>query len=517
MSGKRAKALFLVILFLALLVRMMGLDRSFVLDEFRTIGFASKPLSEILDSIKVDSYPPLSYLALHVWLKVSSNDIWIRLLFVLFGLLSVAVVYILAKEAFGHRCAHLTMFLGAFMPMQVWVSQYVRGIAPAILFLLLSTLFFLKVLRSRSPREHNLNTAWYLAASCLAIYSFYFSFLVIITQNLCMVCLNRRDIRKIMKWLFPQLLLAALFLPWLGGFLSQLKGANIIMNFSATHKAGLKFFDLPLGLYLRGAAGMMGADQAFLAGIPVSERLAGRSNAIVILLVLAAVLAAFYFLARIAAAFIRSDKRSDNMASGKRALILFLALALGPFLMSIIANIAFKTPVTPRYFAVSSAFLLFVYAFALSSVKSGRLLFCISAIFIAASLIRATDFAAGGIDYKNSARFIERNIKDGECLLLVRGDAAYAYYARLPKNYIGSARYLLSYGSGGARTAKDVVDEDVLKASLKPFRIVWLYHSGERLSGTVEYVAEALGRLGYEVEAFYIFKDIEVAKYAKKK
>ena len=179
MKSKLTAVIFFAILLLAIGVRIVGLERCFFLDELRTINFSARPIPEMLDILKQEeSYSPLLYFSIRGWMNFAENDIWIRLLFVAFGTLSVITVYLIGKYLVNSRYALISMFLMALMPMQVWVSQYVRGIAPSIFFSLLSTLFFLKLLRGgETGKNYYLSALFYVLASATAIYFFITPFL----------------------------------------------------------------------------------------------------------------------------------------------------------------------------------------------------------------------------------------------------------------------------------------------------------------------------------------------------
>ena len=505
--------MFLAILLLALATRCVGLDRSFVLDEFRTIKFSSAlGPAKILDATRVDSYPPFSYLALSAWMAISRDDAWIRLLFVLFGMASVVAAFFLGREAVNPRYALIAMFLLALMPIQVWSSQYVRGIAPAILFLLLSALFFMRLIRDEKIRL-NMNLIGYIASASLAAYSFYYSFLVIFAQNAVYLFQKRRRLREIAKWFAVQAVIAALYLPWIGGFLRQLKDANIVMNFAATADAGLKLGAFKIGMFLRAFSGLLGLDQAFLVNTAVSRCLINKFPACKLSSCLAISGALVFLLSGyVVYLFVRFVKRIDN----KKLLYVFSALALTPLAISLVLNIAAKIPIMPRYLAVSSAFLVFVYALILHNIKGKKMLFLALVIFTSFSLWRLSDFTRAVIDYKGAAIFVKGSVRDEDCLLFIGGDRAYEYYSgAFPKNYVSSENYMRKYGIGSGHSLEFLVDKDALAGHLGPFRRLLIYTSGEQMSGVVRHVLGLVEKFGYGKDEEVNFKNMAVYRYAR--
>lgn len=516
MKKRSAVIIFLAILTLALGTRLIGLDRSFVLDEFRTIRFSRLPVDELLDVIKADAYPPLTFLALSLWMNIGQSDIWIRLLFIIFGALSVITVYAIGKEVMDYKFAFMAMFLMALMPMQVWISQYVRGITPGIFFILLATLFFLKLIKSNEWKEYNLNALGYIISSIMAIYSSYISFFVIFAQNIIYIFLNRNSIKNLLKWFLLQIALLVLFLPWLNGFLAQIGGRNVIKNFATMYNAGLNIYGIGIGLYMRCIAGLLGLDQVFLMNTAVAKNIPKFLMFPIALIFLVVTIFGIYLFVKICKKIIRENYPESAKFSLGKIIIFFSTFAILPLILFIISNILLKTPIRPRYFAVSSTFLIFIYALMLLSIKNKKVFYYILTIFIIISFVRLSDFSKTMIDYKNSAFFLENNIRDEECLLFIGADRAYEHYSGLPKNYIKSVDYIRNYTSGSDYSLEYLIDEKALKNRLEPFRVIWIYHSGEKMTGEVGYVQGLLESYGYKKENAFKFKNLEIFKYVKK-
>lgn len=501
MKKKRITVIFFCILLIASILRAWGLDRSFVLDEFRTIHIAGLDLSEMASAIKTDSYGPVSYLVLHAWLGVRGGESWIRLIFVIFGLLSVVMVYVIARNIASQRYALTAMFIASVMPMQIWVSQYVRGIGPGIFFLLTATYFFLKMKRHPSgggPKFYD--AAGYVLSSILAVYSFYFSFFVIAAQNIVYIVLSRKGIKDILIWIASQAAIAISFLPWLGILLEQLKRGNISANFSAISNAGLKVVGIPLGAYMRSFSGLLGLDQQFLTDIPMAGAV-DKSIAILSAFLL------FVSIITLSIAFIRRYKAYENTA-----LAAFSVFSLTPFILSVIFNGVFATAIVPRYFAVSSIFTVFIYTHAAAAIKKRVISSAVIILFAVIGIARLADFSRPLIDYKSAAVFLRENIRDDECLLFTGGEWAYRYYSGLPKNSISTLDYMKRYEAGSGFKPADLVNPSLLKVKLAPFRTIWVYGSGERMSGLADYVMSQVNRFGYRISGEYKFKNISILK-----
>src|SRR3989344_8831102 len=92
------KIIIILILLLGLGLRLINLNQSFWLDEASQAQLSSLSLSQIWFSRPADFHPPLFYFLAHFWLQIGRSETWLRLLPVLFGVLTIYVIYILGKK-----------------------------------------------------------------------------------------------------------------------------------------------------------------------------------------------------------------------------------------------------------------------------------------------------------------------------------------------------------------------------------------------------------------------------------
>jgi uncharacterized membrane protein len=114
-------------LILALSTRLIGLDKGIWLDEDFTIQMISKSnLSEMLQALRKDVHPPLYYLLLYFWSKISNSEEFLRLFSVLFGVGTVAVVMNWLKQ-YSCLASILAGLYFATTPVMLRFSQEIRG------------------------------------------------------------------------------------------------------------------------------------------------------------------------------------------------------------------------------------------------------------------------------------------------------------------------------------------------------------------------------------------------------
>ena len=207
MPNKSKSYLFLILL-MSLMLRLIFLNQSFWLDEAAQVIESARPL-DLQFQIMSDFHPPLYHLLLHFWMYFGQSESWIRLLSVIFAVLSIFLAYLLAKEFTDDKKALISAFLLAIAPYHIWYSQEAR---PYMLFVLISLFSSYCLLKKK----------WFLytISIILSIYSFYFSVFMIIGQLVYIIFLNKMLIKK---YILSNLAAFLVFLPWLPFFINQLQ------------------------------------------------------------------------------------------------------------------------------------------------------------------------------------------------------------------------------------------------------------------------------------------------------
>jgi 4-amino-4-deoxy-L-arabinose transferase-like glycosyltransferase len=138
----------LVVLLVALGLRLVELGgRTLWYDEAFAVLFAEQGLDamragtlERVDGSAADVHPLLYYMTLHGWMRACGQSVEaVRLYSVLAGVLSVMVVYGLARDWFGAATARAAGLIAAIAPFHVQYSQETRMYALLGLTLLLTT------------------------------------------------------------------------------------------------------------------------------------------------------------------------------------------------------------------------------------------------------------------------------------------------------------------------------------------------------------------------------------------
>ncbi len=141
---------------LGLTLRLIGLGQSLWLDEATSaLVVRNLTFSEIISKfLPTDFHPPLYYLVLKAWSDIFGTDeIALRLLSVIFGLLTILVTYFIGKEIKSKTFGVLASFLLAIAPLHVYYSQEVRMYMLSSLFVSLAVYFYIRICKKPKSWE----------------------------------------------------------------------------------------------------------------------------------------------------------------------------------------------------------------------------------------------------------------------------------------------------------------------------------------------------------------------------
>lgn len=207
------KILVLLLLAMAALLRFQALDQQGLwLDELATDAVAHLPLDQQLVHLQHDMHPPLYTFLMHYWLVLGDSDRWLRLFSALFGLWMCWLAYRLGCELVSRNFGRLMLWMVAFSPFLVWLSQEGRSFTLFGAEYLLMVLAGVRLLRDpASPR------AWalYLAAATAQLYTHYYAVCTVTPLALLLLAARGRSPGVGRRWLLVHVLMIVLYSPWL--------------------------------------------------------------------------------------------------------------------------------------------------------------------------------------------------------------------------------------------------------------------------------------------------------------
>jgi mannosyltransferase len=180
------------ILILAALLRLLHLgSESLWYDEVVTVaivrldwGVFWKVLSHFEASMG------LYYCLLRLWVNLGESEFVLRSLSALAGVLGVGLVYVLGKRLFDTKVGLIGAALLATHSFHIQYSQEARAYSLMVFLTALSSLFFLRAI------EHSSRNEWagYILSGTLAVYTHFFSVLVLGAHWGWLVFVRRRNI-----------------------------------------------------------------------------------------------------------------------------------------------------------------------------------------------------------------------------------------------------------------------------------------------------------------------------------
>ena len=496
-----------ILLAVALFLRTLNLHKEFSGDE-SAITYLSQltSVSEIVSNLKQKYvYPPLTYILVHYWTQVNQSVLWIRLYFVLFGFGVCVLIYLLGKEYLNAKFAKITLLLAAFSPLLIFTSQYARSYGDSAFWMLLSSLFMLKIVKGKDRLE-----VWigYVVSTVLSLYTFYFSALLIFTQFIYMVIFKSKDRKCILKWCLSMFMIGLIFMPWLPSAFRQFNNASsIVYDWS---DKGFNLGVLRFGLYTRNIFSLIGFDPYFMlfrGGITTHFTTPILITGIFLVFTIL-LLFLFYCFKYLRTKF---SKPKD------RPLVWFpFFLVFMPLVLSWVSAGLLNTLPNARYLIVQHAFfLMLISIFIYSLWKKKRLvggffIVLLLGIFVARiPSTRSPDF-----DAKSATSFIKENSTKDDCLICISScpnNVAITNIIIIEDKYIKLNERKSEYIPISTQVWQEI------KKKLRPFNSVWFcrVHGHNELFGANLQIDNFLKNEGYKMKRKGQFHGIDAVKYEK--
>lgn len=211
----------ILILILALILRIIKLNQSLWLDEaINVLAVKSNTFVDLITKYSIgDFHPPLYHLILRITVLIfGTSEIIVRMPSVLFGVITVFLIYIIGKELYDKKTGIIAAILIATSPLHIYYSQEARMYSLAAFCASLAVYFFLRVIKT----DQLIYWVGFMAASVLMLYSDYLPYFLIPTFMIFLFI--HRSKFKILKTFIPSILLIFIFLsPWLYLLPNQLK------------------------------------------------------------------------------------------------------------------------------------------------------------------------------------------------------------------------------------------------------------------------------------------------------
>ncbi len=200
----------IIVLLLAFFLRLIALNvRPVWYDEAFAVFLAEKDYAAIALGTAADTMPPLYYILLHWWIAlVGETPFALRMLSVALSMLTMTLVFTVARRGFGVRVATFAMLFTALAPFQIYHAQELRMYTTLAVALML---YVYAVMRLVARQRYALPLLAFVTA--LALYSHNLAFLTLGAANIFL--LWRRDWSAQFRLIIAQIVGVFLFFPWL--------------------------------------------------------------------------------------------------------------------------------------------------------------------------------------------------------------------------------------------------------------------------------------------------------------
>lgn len=391
---KRERAILFLILLLAFGLRVWGLDdRNIWWDEGLVAWAARLPAAAIVDWTAHDVHPPLYFLLQRLWwFLVGDGEFVMRYTSVLVGTLGVALIYLLGRTLGGPPAGLLAALFLAISPFAMSWSQEMRmyiGASAAATASLWAALRYWQTGRWRP-------WALYVLATAAGLWLLYLSVSVLIIANLAFIGVwigRRLPWQAVLRWAAAQVLVLALYAPWLAYALPRMPSWSTAEPFTPLMFIQLYATTLALGVSVnleRWLLPVLLVVAVLLIGLPLAWQRA----------------------------------RSIEQRAGLAMLLLGLLLpALLVYIVSLPIHIFYAPRLAPRYLIPLAACFYTLLALGLAALAQRRRwpAAALTALVVSVALLGLLDFYPGRIrrdDLLSLAATIDAQRQPGDAVVL---------------------------------------------------------------------------------------------------
>jgi 4-amino-4-deoxy-L-arabinose transferase-like glycosyltransferase len=240
------------------ILRLYGLDfQSLWLDEGLQYHVAAHNSITELFFQKRSFHPPLSFAINHFFLLIGESDFLLRLPSALFGIASLPVLYVLAKDLTSARNSLFVVLVLAISPFHLWYSQDGRMYSQLLFFSLLSSALLIQALRRGKARWW----IYYTLAGAAGMYTHVFMMLTLGTQFVWVLLFHRRHWLAfaasgvgVALFFLPWVIL----LPWVSNFVSKVGTVGLAGGSISEGRAGVTWAALPYTFFVYAAGFSLG-------------------------------------------------------------------------------------------------------------------------------------------------------------------------------------------------------------------------------------------------------------------
>jgi hypothetical protein len=209
-----------VLMLLSVSARTDRLGVGFWIDEALSVGIADRPLGDIPGALRLDGSPPLYYMLLHVWLKVtgSRTEETTHLLSLILATATIPVAWALVRALTTERVAWCAAILFAVNPFLTRYAQETRMYALVILLGTVACATFAGAFVFDRGRRWSIG---FVASTVALLYTHNWALFFGAATGLAWLVLAARDRALLRRGAFLYGAIALAYAPWLPALLFQ--------------------------------------------------------------------------------------------------------------------------------------------------------------------------------------------------------------------------------------------------------------------------------------------------------
>ena len=178
------------------------------LDEASTYTLSVSSIPQIWEATTAGEFnPPLFYWVEHIMLVFGNNEITLRFIPALLGVLTIPLVYLAGKEFFDRNVGIIAAAAFAFSPFLIFYSQEARAYSMMLFFITFAMVFYFKALKTNDVK----NWALFGMLAALAFWSHFYAMVIIAALVLYALGMQIQKIREDIRNLKPLALAIAVF------------------------------------------------------------------------------------------------------------------------------------------------------------------------------------------------------------------------------------------------------------------------------------------------------------------
>lgn len=213
---------------LGLVLRLGNIGYSFNGDDIIVLRAMQGDLASVYQWVIHAQYNPLYYLLLKSWLYLFSgvSEVSLRTLSVVFGVLSIPLVFAVGRRLFSPQVGFVVGLMLAVSPFHIEQASQPKPNTFLVVLTLVALLLFHRWLSNDRPEE----IIGFVFVSILGLYTHYFFVFILLALDVYgfILLLRARDGQRLWKLFLSQLCIAIAWVPWFPVILGTIEKGEMV-------------------------------------------------------------------------------------------------------------------------------------------------------------------------------------------------------------------------------------------------------------------------------------------------